>query len=131
MRVYVAHLSDRHCDHQVKVFRKVKDSITHAEEWAKNGAEHNDCKVIEHRNPPDGWLYYARYSEEGDCVWVTEEELEGVDEIKEQFAKDVVATQQFYYPKPICQNRPPEVAGGMNACLSCPLSKTCRLLFIE
>lgn len=75
MNVFVTHLSDRHCDHQVLVFRKAVDALKQAEKWAKDGAEDNNCKVIEPRTLPDDWLYCARYSEENDSVWVTKEEL--------------------------------------------------------
>jgi len=49
--------------------------------------------------------------------------------IRAQYAKDLVAINQFYYPKPICENQPPETTNGMNACLSCPMRKTCLLIF--
>ena len=62
-----------------------------------------------------------------------EEELvqqkEYVAAISNQFSKSVMATQQFYYPKSICKNLPPEQFSGFNACLSCPMVETCRLLY--
>ena len=62
-----------------------------------------------------------------------EEELvqqkEYVAAISNQFSKSVMATQQFHYPKSICKNLPPEQFSGFNACLSCPMVETCRLLY--
>ena len=52
-----------------------------------------------------------------------------VDAIKKQYARDLVAINTFYYPKPVCENQPPEITNGMNACLSCPMRRTCLLLF--
>ena len=49
--------------------------------------------------------------------------------IRTQYAKDLVAINKFYFPKPICENQPPETTNGMNACLSCPMRKTCLLIF--
>ena len=49
--------------------------------------------------------------------------------IREVFSKSVSATQKFYYPKAICENQPPEQFSGFNACLSCPMSEMCRLLY--
>ena len=52
-----------------------------------------------------------------------------ISAIREQFSKSVSATQQAYYPKAICENLPPEQFSGFNACLSCPMLETCRLLY--
>ena len=49
--------------------------------------------------------------------------------IKAQYAKDLVAINKFYYREPICQNQPPEITNGYDACLSCPMRKTCLLIF--
>ena len=49
--------------------------------------------------------------------------------IKTQYAKDLVATNTFYFPKPVCENQPPEITNGYKACLSCPMRKTCLLIF--
>lgn len=51
-----------------------------------------------------------------------------LEQIKKQFNYDV-CSKTVRYPKPICENRPPEITNLMNACLSCPLRKTCKLLF--
>lgn len=49
--------------------------------------------------------------------------------IREQYAKDLVATNKFYYSKPICTNQPPKITNGFNACLSCAMRRTCLLIF--
>ena len=57
--------------------------------------------------------------------------MTNLDEMRRQFKKDLVKTNQFYYPKPFCQNLPPEISKGWNACLSCRFNETCNLLFRE
>ena len=49
--------------------------------------------------------------------------------IKKQYAADLVQINQFYFPKPVCKNQPPEITNGCNACLSCPMRRTCLLIF--
>ena len=49
--------------------------------------------------------------------------------VKTQYARDLVATNWAYFPKPVCKNQPPEITNGYNACLSCPMRKTCLLIF--
>ena len=49
--------------------------------------------------------------------------------IKTQYARDLVATNEYYFAKPFCKNQPPEITNGYNACLSCPMRKTCLLIF--
>ena len=51
--------------------------------------------------------------------------------VKTQYARDLVATNWAYFPKPVCKNQPPEITNGYNACLSCPMRKTCLLIFKE
>lgn len=52
-----------------------------------------------------------------------------ITNLKNQLSKSLMATNQFFYPKPICENRPPDTFSGWNACLSCAMSETCRLLY--
>lgn len=40
--------------------------------------------------------------------------------IRKQYNQDCMA---------ICENKPPELFSGFNACLSCSMSNTCRLLY--
>lgn len=51
--------------------------------------------------------------------------------IQKTFAEDICRTNEYFYPKPICKNQPPENTNLMNACLTCPLKNTCKLLFVE
>lgn len=51
--------------------------------------------------------------------------------IKKQFSKDVCRKTPFHHPKVICGNQPPEITNLMNACLSCSLRETCKILFVE
>lgn len=56
---------------------------------------------------------------------------EKIGRIKKQFSEDVCRKIKNFYPESICQNRPPEITNLMNACLTCSLRETCRILFIE
>ncbi len=49
--------------------------------------------------------------------------------IREQYDKDMADTNRFYYPKAVCRRPTPTLYTGFNTCLSCPMSKTCRLLY--
>ena len=69
-RIYVTHLQDRHCDHQSEVFTTKEAAIKQAKEWVK--AATTDRPYETEEITIQGWVYYARYGSEGDCVWVEE-----------------------------------------------------------
>jgi len=50
--------------------------------------------------------------------------------VRKQFSKDVCQGNRFDVGS-ICRNKPPETTNFMNACLSCRLLETCRLLFVD
>lgn len=62
-----------------------------------------------------------------------------IERIKELFSEEVCRSSTrgrpveggVAEPKYICQNRPPEISWSESneACLSCPLRETCKLLF--
>lgn len=59
--------------------------------------------------------------------------------LKKQFSEDVCrksscgrsADGSLAEIDSICRNRPPETTNLMNACLSCRLYETCKILFVE
>ena len=65
--IYVAMVKDRHCDPEPYVFTTPEAAI----EYARSEA-HEYARTPEdvEEETIDGWLYYARYSCEGDSVWV-------------------------------------------------------------
>ena len=69
--VYVAIWGDRHSDVSVRVFSSAELAV----EWAKNEVREMDRfgdldeKMTEGMQKA-GWLYYGRYSCEGDCIRV-------------------------------------------------------------
>lgn len=73
MKVYVAMIDDRHTDTEPYVFTTPDAAIAYAQGAASDGA-HDDADIEEETIV--GWLYYARYSDEGDSVWVIEKELQ-------------------------------------------------------
>jgi hypothetical protein len=73
--VYVAMICDRHADPEPYVFTDAETAIAYAKREATEGARTPENIVEE---PIQGWLYYARYSPEGDSVWVVEKHLREV-----------------------------------------------------
>jgi len=57
--------------------------------------------------------------------------LDKIEQIRKQFSHDVRDERVFNHPQAICRNQPPEITNLLNACLSCPLRNTCKLLFTE
>lgn len=73
MKIYIAICSDRHSDDVISAFKKPESAI----EFAKHFIELNKWEDVEvEEEEIEGWLYYARYSEEGDSVRVEECELQ-------------------------------------------------------
>jgi hypothetical protein len=72
MKVYAAIIEDRHVDTDVEIFTTDSSAIDWARNFAKKYARHQD-DYQEVTIP--GWLFYARYSVEGDKIHVVEKEL--------------------------------------------------------
>ena len=75
MKIYMAECHDRHIDPVVKVFDSPEAAITYAKNFVHDNARHKDS--IEEEKV-DWALYYCRYSNEGDRVWVKEGKLNKV-----------------------------------------------------
>lgn len=73
MIVYVAIVADRHTDTEPYVFSTADAAIKYARHAA---VENSDSSTDIEEETMVGWLYYARYSEEGDAVWVIEKEID-------------------------------------------------------
>ncbi len=76
MKVYVVMVCDRHTDPGAHVFTTPEKAIDYARAEVEELAHFPDA-INERPSPPDGWLYLATYSDEGDSVWVLEKELDG------------------------------------------------------
>lgn len=72
MKIYNAIIQDRHTDTKVKPFLDKQMAIDYARSKAKEYCRRKED--YEEQEIP-GWLFYAEYSCEGDCVWVTEHDL--------------------------------------------------------
>jgi hypothetical protein len=72
MKLYLAIIEDRHTDVAVYVYDTPEAAIARARQEAHENATAPDD--IEEEQV-DGWLYYARYSVESDCVHVEETTL--------------------------------------------------------
>jgi formylmethanofuran dehydrogenase subunit E-like metal-binding protein len=72
MTVYVAMINDRHADPEPTVFTTAEAAIAFARQKAIDYA--HDPADVEYDDIP-GWLFHARYSVEGDSVWVIAKEV--------------------------------------------------------
>jgi len=76
MEIYIAIWKDRHRDTTAHPFTDADKAV----EWAKAKAKDyaRDPVDYEERDygKDDGWIFYADYSCEGDCIYVTKTELD-------------------------------------------------------
>lgn len=73
MKLYVAMIRDRHSDPDAYVFSTPEAAVEYAKTCVQEYARHPESIEEE---PIEGWLYHARYSSEGDAVWVLEKTLD-------------------------------------------------------
>ena len=74
MKIYNAIWKDRHTDTTATPFLDLEAAIM----WARGEATAS-CRYredFEELFSPTGWLYYVRYSCEGDCIYITEHEID-------------------------------------------------------
>jgi hypothetical protein len=69
--IYLAVVNDRHTDTEVEPFTTAEAAIGYARARAAENSADGRYEEAEIR----GWLFYARYSVEGDSVWVVAKEL--------------------------------------------------------
>jgi len=72
MTLYVLMVQDRHIHTEPWVFDTAKAAIAAARQIAR-GAARRPADYVE--KPIAGWLFHARYSIEGDAVWVAAKTL--------------------------------------------------------
>lgn len=73
MKIYIAIVEDRHTDTEVYPFSTPEAAIQFA--WSEAEKNARRMEDIEEETI-DGWLYYACYSTEGDCVRVVAKDLD-------------------------------------------------------
>ena len=73
MKIFIVIWNDRHAETTVHPFK----DLGKAKRWAKEQAK-EVCRFPEDlkETPIKGWLYHIEYSCEGDCLWITEHEVE-------------------------------------------------------
>ncbi len=79
MRIYNVIWEDRHTDITATPFRDLEEAKAWAKKQAKKHADH-DWEIdkdwtSEVDQEIGGWLYYVRYNDEGDCLWITDHYL--------------------------------------------------------
>jgi len=67
--IYVVMVDDRHKYAEAHLFTDLGKALARA----KDEAEYAGCFVVD--DTPDGWLFFAAHSTEGDAVWVVEKEI--------------------------------------------------------
>ena len=72
MKIYNVIIKDRHCDTTAEPFAGKYDAIFYARMSARKNCTHEED--YEESKTSD-WVFYAEYSCEGDCVYVTEHDL--------------------------------------------------------
>jgi hypothetical protein len=75
MKIYIAMLNDRHTDAEPFPCSTPERAIERARTLAVENSR-DDGASIDESETPDGWLYHAIYSCEGDSVWVIEKDLD-------------------------------------------------------
>lgn len=75
MKIYIAMLNDRHTDAEPFPCSTPERAIERARALAVENSRDGGAS-IDDSETPSGWLYYAIYSEEGDCVWVIAKDLD-------------------------------------------------------
>lgn len=78
MKIFIVIIEDRHTDVSAEPFTSKDAAIAHARSEASKYARFEDDfqeQELTGEMVKDGWLYYATYSVEGDCVTVVEREL--------------------------------------------------------
>jgi len=91
------------------------------------------------RTSKENWMIIS-----GEYIMSSESKLDKIvqkiERLKKQFSEDVCRSfttgkpageSRIPEPDSICQNRPPEITNLRNACLSCSLRETCKILFKE
>ncbi|HKO85644.1 MAG TPA: hypothetical protein VJ140_14050 [Actinomycetota bacterium] len=74
MKVFICVVNDRHADPEATAWTTADAAIEHARTEARACARHPED--YEERTV-EGWLFYVRYSCEGDSAWVVEREVRG------------------------------------------------------
>lgn len=72
-------VQDRHSDPDVEVFVEKDDAIRRARVLVEEGARHPEDVEVEELNPAmvrEGWVWFCRYSREGDSVTVMARQLQ-------------------------------------------------------
>lgn len=78
-KIYQVMVDDRHTDTEAIPFTTPEKALAfakHLYETDYADPDYDNDEEIGELPPPDGWLYYARCSHEGDYIWVVEEELD-------------------------------------------------------
>ncbi len=78
MKVYVVVVNDRHADPEIKLFKDEQKALGYAEQAVQDTARHPEDIERDELNDfmkRDGWIYYVRYSCEGDYIVVYEREV--------------------------------------------------------
>lgn len=81
MKIFQVMVDDRHTDTEAIPFSTSEKALAYAkqlfEAYCDEQDEPDDNEEMGIQPTSGGWLFYAVYSTEGDCIWVVEQELDG------------------------------------------------------
>ena len=76
MKIYIAIWADRHCDTTAHPFSVADKAVEWARAAAKKYARDTGDYKEHDYGRSEGWIFYADYSCEGDCIYVVESEMD-------------------------------------------------------
>jgi hypothetical protein len=76
MTIWITVIEDRHIDVDVRPFSDMPAAIAYARDWTSDERDVSEMELTD-AMARDGWVFYAEYGTEGDCVRVVERELDG------------------------------------------------------
>jgi len=77
-KIYIAIWEDRHTDTEVYAFSTPDKAIEWAKAMVREHDRHNELdEALTQPMIRGGWLYYGRYSCEGDHIHIVEAEIDG------------------------------------------------------
>ena len=76
VKIYIVIWNDRHTDPTADVFSDKDAAINWARDNAKKSCRHKEDYEEKDIGRDQGWVFYASYSCESDCIWVVESEID-------------------------------------------------------
>ena len=84
MKIYVLMIQDRHTDPEAYLYSTLEKAIGAANTYlsacdVQENVDSEDRNMSTEDLATAGWLFFARYSTEGDCVWIYAADVDSDD----------------------------------------------------